>query len=201
MKIKSSLFLIFLVTVCFSEEIPDAPPQEQALPSTNSTKLEETPDTPPQEQTLPSTNRTKLNDSFSYFRLGGFTIGVEAAFGHRFRSERYGWGPNINIAVSPLLLPSILINYEILFYPKRWKNGYWGFMPGIGLGRISTSSRTISTVDGRIIDISEKSEKKWYLWGGFELIFGKEFCKHEKRCFHQLSIGLLYIGYNYGWAF
>ena len=147
-----------------------------------------------------------LNTSYSYFRMGAFTLGGEIAIGHRFRSERFGWGPNINVAASWPVLPSALFNFEILYYPKSWNNGYWGLMPGIGVGRISwrkTTKTTISTLDGRIIDesFSSQSGRKWQLWGGLELIFGKEFSKNGSRRFHQLSIGFPYVGYNYGWAF
>jgi hypothetical protein len=138
--------------------------------------------------------------------MGGFTIGGEAAIGYRFRSERFGWGPNINIAGSLAVLPSALFNFEVLYYPKRWNNGYWGIMPGIGIGRITwtkSTRTTLSTIDGHVIDesFSKKSGWKWHLWAGFELIFGKEFCKNEKKRFHQLSIGFPYVGYNCGWTF
>lgn len=147
-----------------------------------------------------------LQESFSYGRLGVFTFGGEAALGHRFRSERFGWGPNINIAASYTAFPSALLNFEVLYYPKSWENGYWGLMPGIGIGNIAwvKSTHTIFfDIEGNIRDKSSTREfgRKWHIWGGLELIFGKEFYKNGKRRFHQLSIGFPYVGYNYGWAF
>ena len=179
MKNKCLLIFIFLSITVFAEEPVEI-------------------ETAPQEK--------RLTESFSYCRLGAFTIGAEVAIGHRFRSERFGWGPNINVAASIATLPSALLNFEVLYYPKSWNNGYWGLMPGIGVARISwtkSTQTTLSTVDGKIIDesFSHQSGRKWHLWAGLELIFGREFCKNGKRRFHQLSIGFPYIGYNYGWAF
>lgn len=187
MKIQLFLLFIFFATMGFSEEEKAA---SKALSSQQETSLK----------------NTKLKGSYSYFRLGGFTIGGELALGHRFRSERFGWGPNINVAASFAVLPSVLGNFEMLYYPKSWKNGYWGIMPGIGIGRIAwekSTKTTLSTIDGKVIDesFSNKHGRKWHLWAGLELIFGKEFRKNGKRHFHQLSIGFPYIGYNYGWAF
>lgn len=147
-----------------------------------------------------------LETSFPYARLGVFTFGAEGALGYRFRSERFGWGPNINIAASYTALPSILLNFEMLYYPKSWSNGYWGLMPGIGIAHvewIKSNRTTIFDMNGNNIfdSSSHDSGRDWSLWGGLELIFGKEFYKNDKRHFHQLSIGFLYVGYNYGWAF
>lgn len=150
-----------------------------------------------EEQTSP-VPATEIENpkSFTYGRVGAFTwivlpIGVEAAMGHRFRSERWGWGPLINVSAASFfgtytVLPAVSFKFEALYYPKSWGDWYWGFIPGIGIARMSFDKGP-----------------RWDLLPSLELCFGKEFLNSaDKREFYYFSISpLLTISFNYGWSF
>ena len=135
-------------------------------------------------------------ESFTYGRIGAFSwlilpIGVEAAIGHRYRSERWGWGPLINVSAASFLgvysmLPVISIKFEVLYYPKSWNDWYWGFMPGVGMANMRLDN-----------------SRGWNFLPSLELCFGKEYltCSNEHRFYYFSISPLLTISFNYGWGF
>ncbi len=145
---------------------------------------------------IPMTEVEQSPKSFTYARVGAFSwlilpVGVEAAIGHRYRSEKWGWGPLVNVSAASFLgmynvLPAISFKFEVLYYPTSWGNWYWGFMPGVGIARMSFDN-------GR----------GWGFLPSLELCFGKEFSTLSgKRDFYYFSISpLLTISFNYGWSF
>jgi hypothetical protein len=112
--------------------------------------------------------------------------GVEAAIGYRYRTERWGTGPLLNLS-GPFLL-TISLKCEILYYPKSWGQWYWGFMPGIGYNTFQ---------------IHQKRNNRGSVFPSLELVFGKEFVNlNNKKRFYYFSISPYFLfSFNYGWSF
>jgi len=135
-----------------------------------------------------------LKESFGYVRTGPFTflhvpIGGEVAVGYRFRSDRFEGGPMINVSGSPYAYPAISFKMEGYYYPLDWRGGYYGIMPGVGVGYIKTTFDT--------------KYNRWDFFPSLEIVVGKEFVtENKKKRFYYVSISpLLSLSFNYGWAF
>ncbi|NGX32690.1 MAG: hypothetical protein K1060chlam4_00740 [Candidatus Anoxychlamydiales bacterium] len=135
-----------------------------------------------------------LHKSFTYYRLGGFAFliypfGGEVAVGHRFRSKYFGFGPLLNVSLSPATTPAIMFKIEALCYPSG-KGFYFGLMPGVGIAK--------SDIFG-----GGHHHNSWTFCPGLEAVFGKEFLSStNNRSFFYVSISPFFVtSFNYGWSF
>jgi len=143
----------------------------------------------------------KSSQGFNYLRFGGFSLlwdeefslGGEISIGHRYRTESWGYGPNLNISFCSYALPAISLKYESLFYPKSLNGTYFGLMPSIGVVR---------NEEFRIFSSSKPKKMRWYFpIPNLELIVGKE-SLGDKKTFYYFSISpFLIFSLNYGVGF
>lgn len=95
----------------------------------------------------------------------------------------------INVSGSTYAYPAISFKVEGYYYPIDWRGGYYEIMPGVGVGYIKTTFDT--------------TYNRWDFFPGLQIVLGKEFVtENKKKQFYYVSISpLLYLSFNYGWAF